>query len=109
MTSEDTVLDFAASAIASIWALELLLTLKRESNGLTSAELVRKLRGSEAAVSEALTQLTTSGLIAEDGGAYLYRPAQPEKKEFVVALETLYREKPMAVISAIAHAPNRRP
>jgi hypothetical protein len=108
MTSEETILDFAASAIASIWALELLLTLKKESNGLTSAELVRKLRGSEAAVSEALMQLTTSGLIAEDRGAYRYRPAQPETQDFVVALETLYREKPMTVISAIAHAPNRK-
>ncbi len=109
MTTEDTVLDFAASAIASIWALELLLTLKKESSGVTSAELVRKLRGSEAAVSEALTQLTSSGLIIEDRGAYSYRPAQPEKQDFVVALESLYREKPMAVISAIAHAPNRKP
>src|ERR1043166_2710397 len=109
MTSEDAILDFAASAIASIWALELLLTLKQETSGLTSEELVRKLRGSEAAVSEALTQLTSSGLIAEVGGAYLYRPAQPEKKDFVVALEPLYREKPMAVISAIARAPSHRP
>jgi len=109
MISEDAILDFAASAIASIGALELLLTLKQETSGLTSEELVRKLRGSEGAVSEALTQLTNSGLIAEVGGAYLYRPAQTEKKDLVVALETLYREKPMAVISAIARAPSRRP
>jgi predicted transcriptional regulator len=106
--SEDDILNFAASAIGSIWALELLLLLKQEARSLSSAELMRQLRGSEAVIAQALERLHGVGLIAEEAGRYRYRPASPEPGELAEALDSLYRSKPVTVVSAIANAPRRK-
>jgi hypothetical protein len=109
MISEDVVFNFAGSSIASIWALELLLVLKGPpARSWTGDELIKQLRGSQSAIAEALFQLQSSGLIAEDGGAYYYRPSSPEQNDLVCELERLYRAKPVALISAIANAPTRK-
>ena len=96
MIPEDVVFNFAGSSIASIWALELLLVLKGPpTRSWTGEELIKQLRGSQSA-------------IAEDEGAYYYRPSSPEQNDLVCELERLYRAKPVALISAIANAPTRK-
>lgn len=109
MIPEDVVFNFAGSSIASIWALELLLVLKGPpTRSWTGEELIKQLRGSQSAIAEALFRLQSGGLIAEDGGAYYYRPSSPEQNDLVCELERLYRAKPVALISAIANAPTRK-
>ena len=108
MGSEDDILNFAASAIGSIWALELLLLIKQEARSWSSAELVRQLRGSEAVIAQALERLRGVGLIADEAGRYRYHPTSPEAGDLAEALESLYRSKPVAVVSAIANAPQRK-
>ena len=108
MASEDDILNFAASAIGSIWALELLLLFKQEARNWSGAELVRQLRGSEAVITQALDRLHGVGLIAGDGGRYRYHPASLEVGSLADALESLYRSKPVTVVSAIANAPQRK-
>ncbi len=108
MAQEEDVLDFAASSIASIWALELLLLVRQDRRAWSSAELMRQLRGSDAVIAQCLYRLQGLGLIAEEAGSYLYRPNSPETDILANELESLYRLKPVTVVSAIANAPQRK-
>ena len=107
--TEDAILVFAASSVTSIWALESLLLLKQAPLRAWEAdELVRQLRGSHAAISEALTRLRGAGIVTEADGRYRYHPQSAEQDALVNELEKLYCLKPVTVISAIANAPNRK-
>ena len=108
MAKEEDVLNFAASSIASIWALELLLLVRQDRRAWTSAELMRQLRGSDAVLTQCLHRLQNLGLIIEESGSYLYRPSSAEVDNLANELESLYRLKPVAVVSAIANAPQRK-
>ena len=108
MAREEDVLNFAASSIASIWALELLLLVRQERRGWTSAELMRQLRGSDAAIAQGLQRLQSASLIVEESGRYLYKPTSLQIDALANELENLYRLKPVAVVSAIANAPQRK-
>lgn len=105
---EEDVIGFVSATIKSIWALELLLLMRATRQQAWSAEdLVRELRASMLVVHEALTQLSQAGLLADDAAGLLYyRPASPQLASFVDDTESLYRAKPLAVINAIASAPN---
>lgn len=107
MTDEE-VLAFVQGSIKSVWALELLLLLRRERRQAWSLEeLIRELRSSEAAISEALTSLRDSGFLGSDAGeAYSYRPASPYLDATAARIEAVYAAKPMAVAKAIMSAPN---
>ncbi len=107
MTQEDDVLNFIGSSIKSVWALELLLLLRRDSaRGWGSDDLVRELRGSETIISEAVNQLESAGLVALEDGFYTYRPASNDIDRMVGHVDDLYKEKPIAVMKAIMSAPN---
>ena len=108
MAQEEDVLNFAASSIASIWALELLLLVRQDRRAWTSAELMRQLRGSDAVITQCLHRLQNLGLITEDSGNYLYKPSSLESDNLANELENLYRLKPVTVVSAIANAPQRK-
>ena len=108
MVQEEDVLNFAASSIASIWALELLLLVRQDRRAWTSAELMRQLRGSNVVIAQGLQRLQSAGLITEDSGRYLYQPSSPEIDALATELENLYRLKPVTVVSAIANAPQRK-
>jgi DNA-binding HxlR family transcriptional regulator len=109
MAQEEDVLNFAASSIASIWALELLLLVRQERRGWTSTELMRQLRGSDAVIAQGLQRLLSAGLITEESGRYIYKPTSSEIGTLANELENLYRLKPVTVVSAIANAPQRKP
>lgn len=100
--SEDDVVSFIAGSISSVWALELLLLLKRIApNGRPEGEIIQELRSSTTAVSEALRKLHDAGLIVEEHGAYYYRPAAIVLDHLATEAERLYALKPNAVIKTI--------
>ena len=103
-SSDDDVLRFVAASFPSVWALELLLALKRERRPWSREELVATLRASELVVSRALEALVAAGLASfEDGGA-IYLPVNAEVEACVERVEQTYRTRPNAVRRAIIAA-----
>lgn len=104
--TEDDVLAFIANSIGSVWALELLLLLKRDAGrGWDADSLVRELRGSPIVIDEALQRLRAAGLVIQvDAGTYRYRPASPQLDGIASKLEGVYAARPIAVIKAIVAA-----
>jgi hypothetical protein len=107
---EEDVLAFLSATVKSLWALELLLLMRREcSRAWQVAALVAELRASTVVVQDALAGLIGAGLIAEDeAGIFCYRPVSETLDSFVAETQTLYAAKPLAVINAIAAAPNEK-
>ncbi len=104
--TEDDVLAFIANSIGSVWALELLLLLKRDAGrGWDADSLVRELRGSPIVIDEALQRLRAADLVIQvDAGTYRYRPASPQLDGIASKLEGVYAARPIAVIKAIVAA-----
>ena len=102
--SHDDLLRFIAASFPSVWALELLLTVKRERRAWTHDQLVVTLRASELVVNRALDALVAAGLasIGNDGAAYL--PVSGDVEECVNRVEQLYQSRPNRVRRAIVAA-----
>jgi hypothetical protein len=104
--SED-VLRFIRTAIRSVWALELLLLLRRDPARAWSVEaLIRELRGSAGIVAGAMTELVAAGLVAAADDAFRYQPQSAELDALVGATAAAYAEYPVAVTQAIFTAPS---
>lgn len=106
--TEDEVLTFVQKSIKSVWALEMLLLLRRERpRAWRSPDLVRELRSSDSAVGEAIASLRGAGFASTDSGdAVKYDPASPQLDEIAERVQAIYGEKPLAVAKAIMSAPN---
>jgi hypothetical protein len=106
MAATDSVSSFIRGAFRSVWALELLLHLKRTPERAWSAEeLVHILRGSVLIVSQSLDCLMRAGLISIDGdGCARYQPVSSELEQLMDSAEELYSRKPEAVRRAILSA-----
>jgi len=102
--SNDEILRFIASSFRSVWALELLLVLKREHRTWSSAELVTTMRASQLVVTRALESLEAAGLAAVSEGKAEYVPFNPEVAALVDGAERLYGRRPDAVRRAIVSA-----
>ena len=102
--SDDDVLRFVAASFPSVWALELLLAMKRERRVWSRDELVAALRASELVVSRALEALVVAGLASIENGGALYLPVNADVDGCVVRAEQLYRSRPNAVRRAIIAA-----
>jgi hypothetical protein len=103
-SADQELLQFITSSFRSVWALELLLLLKREQRLWRRTELVATMRASELVISKALASLVAAGLVsAEDEGA-LYMPVSPEVANLVERTESLYAARPDAVRRAIVSA-----
>lgn len=100
-SSDEDVLQFIASSFPSVWALELLLTLRRERRHWTREELVTTLRASELVVSKALDALEAAGLALVEKGGAVYLPLSPALDECIALTEQFYRSRPNAVRRAI--------
>ena len=98
---------FIASSFPSVWALELLLLLKREGRSCTSEELVASLRASASVVEKALDSLTAAGLAGADGRGYAYMPISPDVASLVNETEQLYRSRPDRVRRLIVASSNK--
>jgi hypothetical protein len=107
---EEDVLAFLSATVKSLWALELLLLMRRAcGRARQMTALVTELRASTLVVQDALTGLIGAGLLAEDeAGFFRYRPVSETLDSFVAEAQVLYTSKPLAVINAIASAPNEK-
>lgn len=90
---------FIASTFRSVWALELLLCLRRAPESFYSAEeLIKQLRASDAVVSKSIDSLVAAGLIVQnDDGSVRYSPVSEDLEASVNEVELLYRARPDAV------------
>lgn len=105
MASRDELSRFIRSSFRSVWSLELLLLLKRDSRRWTHAEVVSALRGSDLVVSQSVEWLSAAGLvIEEDDGAVAYGPVSDDLAALVDATEALYGRRPDAVRRMIVAA-----
>lgn len=91
-----------------IWALELLLVLRRAAPGcLRRDELVQHLRATPTLIDRLLSQFHTSGLIARnDSRAYRFDCATQDISTLREALAVAAEERPIALRDAIISAPN---
>ena len=105
MSSTDgEILQFIRASIPSVWALELLLTLKRERQPWSREQLVTALRASELVVSRSLDALVAAGLASIEPDGALFMPINQEVEQSVDEVEQLYRRRPNAVRRAIISA-----
>ena len=103
---DQDLLSFIHSSVRSVWALEVLLLLRRErERGWTAETLARELRANERLVTEVLAGFETAGLVACEAGGCAYAPAAPVLDQLCARLEAAYRERPVAVVKAIMAAP----
>lgn len=101
MTPNDDLLRFIGSSFRSIWALELLLILKREPRPWPHAELVGTMRSSDLVVSKALDGLVSAGLATDEAAGAMYMPVNDDVANCVEQLEGLYAIRPDTVRRAI--------
>jgi DNA-binding HxlR family transcriptional regulator len=108
LAAEQDLVEFVREHVRSVWALELLLLLKRDTERCWSApDLVRELRASTTLVNDNLQRFVRSGLVTRDEEAcYRYTPAGTVLANLCDGLEAAYRERPVAVINMIAAPPN---
>jgi hypothetical protein len=107
VSSSDDILRFIGSSFRSVWALELLLLLKREPRTWSQPELVSTLRASELVVSKALEDLVAAGLASTDGEGASYMPVNQQVGRYMDEVEQLYRARPNSVRHAIISASTR--
>jgi predicted transcriptional regulator len=96
--------------LGSVYALELFLMMKRVREKSWSVdELVRELRSSGTAVTDALNRLVGVGFVVENPpGNYAFAPKSPELERLAAKIEMIYTNKPISVIKAIVAAPTEK-
>ncbi|HVY88860.1 MAG TPA: hypothetical protein VG942_08325 [Hyphomonadaceae bacterium] len=104
------LLAFVRTSIPSIWALELVLLLRRAAPGyLTPEEIVQLLRATPNLIERLLERLAKAGLVVRNqDGAYRFECASPELEQLCDALATAADERPIALRDAIISAPNEK-
>mgnify|MGYP001070508513 CR=1 FL=1 len=108
--NEGEVIAFIQAHIGSVYTLELLLLMRRHRERLWQAgDLVRELRSSGTAVTEAVGRLQQAGLISEvSAHRYVYAPVAPEREQIAQTIEKVYASTPLAVVKAIVAAPGQK-
>ena len=108
MQRAQEIASFIRGSFRSIWALELLLHLKKQSwESFTQEHLVRDLRASNAVVNDSVASLIAAGLVLEeDGERVRYSPVSEDLSRLVADTEGLYRVKPDAVRRVIVVGPD---
>ena len=104
MSPSEDLIRFIGSSFRSVWALELLLVLKRDARVWSREELVANMRASELVVSKALDALVSAGLASVEAEGAVYMPINDEVAAFVDQLEQIYAVRPDAVRRAIVSA-----
>lgn len=103
-SSNDEILRFIASSFRSVWALELLLVLKRDPRPWRHKDLDVTMRASELVVARALKALQAAGLVSIDRDQARYLPVSDEVAALVDQTEELYAKRPDAVRRTIISA-----
>lgn len=104
MSEDADLLAFVRQHVRSVWALELLLVLRRDPERRWAAgELVSELRASPGLVIDNLALFARGGIAAPDEEArHRYCPATPLLDSLCERLEAAYRARPVAVVNMIA-------
>ena len=103
-SSHEDLLQFVAASFPSVWALELLLTLKSDRRSWTRDELVARLRASDLVVAKALDALVVAGLASINTNGATYSPVNSETDATVQRVEQLYGSRPNTVRRTIVSA-----
>jgi len=99
---ESQALALIGTVIRSVWALEILLLMRRQPERVWRPEaLVGELRASNALVAQNLPQLIAGGLVSEEDGGFRYHPATALLEQACAVLEQQYRERPVAIVNLI--------
>lgn len=107
MASSDELISFIATSFRSVWALELLLLLKREAMSRSTEELVTQMRASSSVLENALDQLVAAGLAGKEGTMARYMPVSPKVAALIDETEELYNSRPDRVRRLIVTPSNR--
>jgi hypothetical protein len=99
--SDEQVLEFISASFPSVWALELLLALRRDRRIWSCDELVATLRASDLVVNKAVAALVAAGLASIEGEGVRYSPVTDEVDRCVARVEILYLSRPNRVRRAI--------
>jgi biotin operon repressor len=99
--SSDDLLGFIGASFRSVWALELLLLLKREPRAWSQEELISTLRASELVVNKAIGELVAAGFLTLEGDGERYMPVSEDIASHVGEVEQVYAARPDAVRRAI--------
>ena len=102
--SDEDVLKFVAASFSSVWALELVLTIRRDRRPWPVEELVSSLRASDLVVTKAVDSLVAAGLASLETNGALYLPISSDVDACMERVEELYRTRPNAVRRAIVSA-----
>lgn len=104
------LLAFVKGSITSIWALELVLLMRRAAPGpLTRDELVQHLRATPTLIDRLLDQLTAAHLVEKDeNGAFRFHCATPELEALCDSLALAAEERPIALRDAIISMPREK-
>jgi biotin operon repressor len=97
----DDLLGFIGASFRSVWALELLLLLKREPRLWSRDELISTLRASELVVNKAIDELVAAGFLTLEGDGARYTPVSDDIARHVGEVEQIYAARPDAVRRAI--------
>jgi hypothetical protein len=99
MPADEDLASFIRSSFSSVWALELMLHLKRSGEqDWSSAELVEALRASDLVVAGGLRSLVAAGLAIEhEDGRVRFAPASADLRRLADETESLYARKPDGV------------
>ncbi|HSV01605.1 MAG TPA: hypothetical protein VLI41_00240 [Phenylobacterium sp.] len=102
--SDQDLAAFVREHIRSVWALELLLLLKRDPERCWEpAELVRELRASTRVVNDNLLRFERGGLtVRDEQGCHRYAPAAAVLNELCDRLQAAYKQRPVAIVNLIA-------
>jgi len=104
VSSDEEILRFIAARFPSVWALELLLLLRRQGGKCARADLVERLRASELVIANALDALMIARLVSIEDDYAEYTPANDAVEASVDRAEYLYHRRPNAVCRAIISA-----
>ncbi len=104
------LLAFVRTSIPSVWALELLLLLRRAAPGyLTREELVQHLRATPLLIDRLLEGLAEAKLITINAaGAAGFQCGAPELEALCDALAKAAEERPIALRDAIISMPSEK-
>lgn len=105
----EDLLVFLQTTIGSIWALDLMLTLRRHPLApWTAAALTAEMRANLQLVSDILRRFERAGLVrAAEPGHWIWR-ASPELDRLADAAAAAHAHTPLRVTRAIADSYNRR-
>lgn len=100
--NEQDALAFVVASLRSVWALEVLMVLRRQrATPWRREDIIRETRSSQIVVAESIVVLQAAALICEEDGLYRYSPSTLELDRIADHIERLYAAKPLTVVKAI--------